>query len=178
MFDNFSKKLPWQSLKQAIAFVLTIIALTPVVTALISSVNQPQIQSNIQLYQTNLNLQATTLSSDADPNSEEFANLKLIQTSLIGQDPYGTAEEQYLSAQKSAKKTITELKKSAVNPEQKKSLERDINSLKDLELKLSLIQASQGDLDWARQIWQDIKEKSAFENYKPAILRNALLLEG
>jgi len=58
MFDNFSKKLPWQSLKQAIAFVLTIIALTPVVTALISSVNQPQIQSNIQLYQTNLNLQA------------------------------------------------------------------------------------------------------------------------
>ena len=178
MFDNFSKKLPWQSLKQAIAFVLTIIALTPVVTALISSVNQPQIQSNIQLYQTNLNLQATTLSTDADPNSEEFANLKLIQTSLIGQDPYSTAEEQYLSAQKSAKKTITELEKSAVNPEQKKSLEREINSLKDLELKLSLIQASQGDLDSARQIWQDIKEKSAFENYKPAVLKNALLLEG
>ncbi|MFN6236501.1 MAG: CPBP family intramembrane glutamate endopeptidase, partial [Microcystis sp.] len=100
MFDNFSKKLPWQSLKQAIAFFLTIIALTPVVTALISSVNQPQIQSNIQLYQTNLNLQATTLSSDADPNSEEFANLKLIQTSLIGEAPYTTAEEQYLSAQK------------------------------------------------------------------------------
>jgi len=47
MFDNFSKKLSWQSLKQAIAFVLTIIALTPVVTALISSVNQPQIQSNL-----------------------------------------------------------------------------------------------------------------------------------
>ncbi len=178
MFDNFSKKLPWQSLKQAIAFVLTIIALTPVVTALISSVNQPQIQSNLQLYQTNLNLQVTTLSSDADPNSEEFANLKLIQTSLIGEDTYNTAEEQYLSAQKSAKKTITELEKSAVNPEQKKSLEREINSLKDLELKLSLIQASQGDLDSARQIWQDIKEKSEFKNYKPAILRNALLLEG
>jgi len=178
MFDNFSKKLPWQSLKQAIAFVLTIIALTPVVTALISSVNQPQIQSNLQLYQTNLNLQVTTLSSDADPNSEEFANLKLIQTSLIGEAPYTTAEEQYLSAQKSAKKTITELEKSAVNPEQKKSLEREINSLKDLELKLSLIQASQGDLDSARQIWQDIKEKSEFKNYKPAILRNALLLEG
>ncbi|TRT77764.1 MAG: CPBP family intramembrane metalloprotease [Microcystis aeruginosa Ma_AC_P_19900807_S299] len=178
MFDNFSKKLPWQSLKQAIAFVLTIIALTPVVTALISSVNQPQIQSNIQLYQTNINLQATTLSSDADPNSEEFANLKLIQTSLIGEAPYTTAEEQYLSAQKSAKKTITELEKSAVNPEQKKSLEREINSLKDLELKLSLIQASQGDLDWARQIWQDIKEKSEFKNYKPAVLGNALLLEG
>lgn len=178
MFDNFSKKLPWQSLKQAIAFFLTIIALTPVVTALISSVNQPQIQSNIQLYQTNLNLQATTLSSDADPNSEELANLKLIQTVLIGEDPYITAEEQYLSAQKRAKQTITELKKSAVNPEQKKSLERDINSLRDLELKLSLIQASQGSLDSARQIWQNIKEKSAFENYQPAILQNALLLEG
>lgn len=33
-------------------------------------------------------------------------------------------------------------------------------------------------MDSARQIWQDIKEKSEFKNYKPAILRNALLLEG
>jgi membrane protease YdiL (CAAX protease family) len=181
MFDNFSKKLPLQSLKQAISIILTIIALTPVVTALIFSVNQPQIQSNIQLYQTNLNLQATTLSTDVDPNSEEFANLKLIQTSLIGQDPYATAEEQYLSAQKTAQKTIRELQaneQSGVNSETKITIASEINSLKDLELKLSLIQASQGDLNSARQIWQDIKEKSQSEEYKPAIVQNAILLEG
>jgi uncharacterized protein len=181
MLDNFLKKLPLENLKQALAFVLTIIALTPVVTALIFSVNQPQVQSNIQLYQTNLNLQAATLTTDADPNSEEFANLKLIQTSLLGQDPYNTAEEQYLSAQKSTQKMIKELQENnelGTNSSKKKSLEGEINFLKDLELKLSLIQADQGKLASARQVWQEIKEKSQFEPYKPAILKNALLLEG
>ncbi|EHJ14834.1 Abortive infection protein, partial [Crocosphaera watsonii WH 0003] len=44
--------------KRAILIVLTIVSLIPVILSLIASINQPQVQSNLQLYQTNLVLQA------------------------------------------------------------------------------------------------------------------------
>jgi membrane protease YdiL (CAAX protease family) len=176
---NFSEKLLFPRIKQAIMILLTIVSLTPAITSLVLSVNQPQVQSSLQLYQTNLNLQAAAFPATSAVSDRD--NIQFLQTSLLGPDPYDTAEKQYRTAEKNSRRAIDSLKTAidpAVTQRQGNPLYEEINFLKETELKLGMIQASRGKSEEARQLWQEILETSKTEAYKPSIVKNTLLLEG
>ena len=129
-----SVKLP--QTKYVVYFLITIISLVPVVLSLIGSINQPQIQGNLQLYQTDLILQAAEISrSSPDSNSE---NVESLQETLLGGEPYEVAETQYNEALKQSQKNLSKLQS---NP--KKSLASQIkeqeNSIAEINLKLGII---------------------------------------
>jgi len=88
--------------KRVILIVLTVLVLFKVTFSLLASFNQPQVQSRLELYQTNLILHA----SEFVPPSNEQANPKVtpgdsttttsdLTTALIGNKPYQTAQAQY-----------------------------------------------------------------------------------
>lgn len=99
------------TIKRVILGVLTVVALIPVLFNLIGSVNQPQVQANLQLYQTNLILQASELSLDAFPNSSSTAGAEVggWRAAILGNEPYKLAQNQYEEAKKLAEKNLSKL---------------------------------------------------------------------
>ena len=92
--------------KRAILIVLTIVSLIPVILSLIASINQPQVQSNLQLYQTNLVLQA------AESSSENLSEFDQIRESVLGKNPYEAALKQYQDARQISEKNLNRLENS------------------------------------------------------------------
>ncbi len=89
--------------KRVILIVLTIVSLIPVILSLIGSINQPQVQSNLQLYQTNLVLQA------AEFSDRNINGIEQIRESVLGKNPYESALKQYKDARKLSEKNLTNL---------------------------------------------------------------------
>ncbi|WP_017304316.1 CPBP family intramembrane glutamic endopeptidase [Spirulina subsalsa] len=77
--------------KRIILILLTGLAVAKLLFSLLFSVNQPQVQSRLQLYQTNLILQAAELQveGESDPLPLQY---------LLGENPYSQAQEQYEQA--------------------------------------------------------------------------------
>ncbi|MGF1542619.1 MAG: lysostaphin resistance A-like protein [Pleurocapsa sp.] len=86
------------TIKRVILTLLTVVAIAKVFLSLNSSLSQPQIQSRLELYQTNLVLQVAEFKSN-DP--EDLDITKAIK-SLVGQEPYQEAIKQYQKAEKEA----------------------------------------------------------------------------
>ncbi len=180
MIISVLQKIALSPYRKAIIAVLSVIALIPLFTSLIASVNQLQVQANLQLYQTNLNLQAADLPYDylADPDNAE--NLKILQTTLLGENPYRTAEQQYQDNRINAEKNLALLKKrypaSVLEKSRNNPLSAEINLLKDLKLKLGIIKAYQGNTEAAQKLWAELIDPANNPTTKPYITRNAYLL--
>ena len=78
------------TIKRAILALLTILAIVQISSSLKDSFSQPQIQSRLELYQTNLVLHVAEFKSS--PNDFD---LNSAVNSLIGQDPYSAASKKY-----------------------------------------------------------------------------------
>lgn len=81
--------------------VLTAIAVGLVFLSLLASWNQPQIQSRLELYQTNLLLHAAEFEADNPEDPTAIA-----ASSFLGQAPFQAALKQYQEALKSAETTL------------------------------------------------------------------------
>ncbi|MEP0872176.1 CPBP family intramembrane metalloprotease [Trichocoleus desertorum AS-A10] len=92
-------------LKQLILGVLTIIAIAFIGLSLAQSWSQPQVQSRLELYQTNLLLHASEWQGDA--NSD--VDLKGARDKLIGDEPVKAALKQYQEARQSVAGTLAKL---------------------------------------------------------------------
>ena len=79
------------TLKRIILALLTIFAIAMIGFSLNNSLSQPQIQSRLELYQTNLVLQVAEFKSSP---TDEF-DLNSAVNSLVGEDPYSSASKQY-----------------------------------------------------------------------------------
>ncbi|MGL6280882.1 MAG: CPBP family intramembrane glutamate endopeptidase, partial [Microcoleaceae cyanobacterium] len=90
------------SIKKIILIFLTIGAVLYLVLSLVSSLNQPQIQSRLELYQTNILLKAT----EWQPTNLDQTNFALLQKSLVGSDVANTALKQYTEARNNVQKSI------------------------------------------------------------------------
>ncbi|MEG3439345.1 type II CAAX endopeptidase family protein [Pannus brasiliensis CCIBt3594] len=180
MSFNFREKLQSPAIKQAIVVLVTIVALFPAVTSLILSVNQPQVQSNLQLYQIDLNLQASETPATLDGGDPD--DFRSLQASLLGEDPLATAEKQYETTLATARKSLEKLQKT----ENRRSIVRrrgdplydQINFVQEVELKLGTIEAELGKTEEAEKIWRKIIDNADKELYKPSTVKSALLLEG
>ena len=79
------------TIKRVILALLTILAIVQIGTSLKSSLSQPQIQSRLELYQTNLVLHVAEFKGSP---TDDF-DLNSAVSSLVGENPYSAASKKY-----------------------------------------------------------------------------------
>lgn len=171
-----------RSLKLIILVILTFVVIFQLSLSLVASWGEPQIQSRLELYQTNLLLHA----------AEWQGGKTQTQSALLGGEPFKNAQTQYedavaatqttqgkilakiqeLSSQKIATETSTILGKSQLKlaplensqtlQAQQKQLEGSLSQTKqlltELKLRLGIIQANRGETDPAIKNWAELKK--------------------
>lgn len=98
------------TIKKIILSILTVVAIAFLALSLIGSWTQPQIQSRLELYQTNLMLHAAELQQEKLPTDvaeDETDGLSLGQLAL-GKEPFKAALSQYQGAEKSVQTNLEE----------------------------------------------------------------------
>lgn len=144
------------TLKRIILTVLTIFAVWLMGQDLLSSWNQPQIQSRLELYQTNLLLQATELRS-AD------SSLTAATQALVGADPVKAALEQYQDVRDQAQQNLEKSQK-LLKAESGPTTDSEVKRLEDANQKLSqlipelnvnigILSVQQGQVEEALKTW-------------------------
>ncbi|MCT7973987.1 CPBP family intramembrane glutamic endopeptidase [Laspinema olomoucense] len=168
-------------IKRVVLTALTLLAVFLVGTSLVQSFNQPQVQSRLELYQTNLLLHVAEYQGEY-PNDPA---VQIVQA-LAGEKPLEAALKQYQEAVASTEEAIatqsSRLSSTVILPPDESSdppLIEGINSpelaklkiqeqishqetLRDeLLLRLGILKASQGNLEQAIETWTPLAERSS-----------------
>ncbi len=160
------------NLKRVVLAIMTVVSLLSVVFALTQSLGEPQVQAQLELYQTNLILNSAELANN-DTSSESDNNLSSLSTSLAGANPYETAEKQYQKTLDLVENSLTDLKTQSSeeievvgNTPQtprkllKQNIRQNQNVSNDLKIKLGIIDAYQNKLDSAQVVWRDVSDNN------------------
>lgn len=174
------------TLKRLGLIILTLVAILLASLSLLGSWQEPQFQSRLELYQTNIVLQAASW----EPPDDKNANFKPLQDALLGVKPLESATEQYQETRKSAQTNLEKAKKQlaqlqsepATTPttpkpqpeyppatntsrqEQQQQLQQSVKQLQkliaELDLRLGILQAKQGKTDAALKTWSQLQQRS------------------
>ncbi|MGM3305404.1 lysostaphin resistance A-like protein [Anabaena sp. WFMT] len=189
------------TLKRLLLIGLTLFALMLSGLSLFSSWQKPQFQSRLELYQTNIVLQAQAWQPE-DSNNENFL---AIREAILGDKPLESATQQYQQARESVQTNLdkAEIKLAklllpditAVTPpkplpndpldtktslqEQQQQLEKSVQQLQklrdELDLRLGILQAKQGQTENAVATWSQVQQRS---DIKPEFSETAKVLNG
>lgn len=171
------------SIKRVVLALLTILAIAQIGFSLKDSFDQPQIQSRLELYQTNLVLHVAELR--ANPQ-DKFAFNSAVG-SLVGEDPYGAASNKYrqvrqesITSRDNFKSQLQQLENRAeANVALKKRLKQQIAELEkfidELDLKQGILTAVQGKSAEAISIWD--REITRINNPQNSYVQTATLLK-
>jgi uncharacterized protein len=140
------------TIKRAILITLTVLAAWLIGADLLASWNQPQIQSRLELYQTNLLLQASTA---------QGAESQATRRALLGTDPVKNALEQYQEVRQSVQQNFQRTKQllqapSAAPASLQATAEKLQRSLTELDLNLGILQTQQQKPEAAQQLWAQV----------------------
>ena len=145
------------TLKQIFAALLTAFVTLNLVILLLGSWQQPQIQSRLELYQTDLLLHATELKSDQE--------IAAASQTLVGDKPLETAQKQYESVREGTQETLSQLLPGRPVAELRLE-ELSTRTLKELlllqlrlDLRLGVLKAVQGDRPGAVEIWTALGDR-------------------
>ncbi len=163
--------------KKIILSILTVVAIAFLTLSLIGSLTQPQIQSRLELYQTNLLLHA----AEWQPQNGENSSLIQAKNALISKEPFQAALTQYQTVQKSIKtnldqalvaakeKAIIQANKlaeknpmTAVNAKDLESYQKSGAIVKletfldEIDLRIGILQAKVDKQDEAIKTWEDL----------------------
>lgn len=155
------------TIKQLILSLLTPVVIFLVGASLLDSWTKPQIQSQLELYQTDLLLQA------AEWQSSEGENLNSARSAIVGAEPVENSLEQYQKVRQSAQTTLEQLNQtpshlapaspeSELNPELgsppvRRSPQQKLRRLIDqLDLRLGILHTQLGQTDAALKTWKDL----------------------
>ncbi len=145
------------TIKRVVLVVLTVLAIALIGQDLLASWSQPQFQSRLELYQTNLVLQATEWQGD-DPG------LASVRGGIIGSEPVKGATKQYedlrQSAQKNLERTQLLLASPTGNPSLKASVPKLERLVSELNLRLGLLQVQQGQVETAQKTWAGVIQQT------------------
>jgi len=200
------------TIKRLILVVLTIFAIAKVSLSLVESWGQPQIQSRLELYQTNLLLHAAEWQgniTNVATSQEAIPDVTAARNALIGTEPLKTAQKQYEEARQSAEITqskiaakLQELSSQEVamsrdvakeplqfspiaespssNP-QRQQLQQSFSQVEqlidELDLRLGILQAQQGETDAAVKTWSKLSNQSSVNTADPASVSEASLVQ-
>ncbi|MGB0564356.1 MAG: lysostaphin resistance A-like protein [Spirulinaceae cyanobacterium] len=151
------------TLKRLALILVTLVVAVRLVFSLLGSLQEPQVQRRIELYQTDLVLNA----SQWQPPEE--LNLSLEQ--ILGPDPYAAAQRQYQAADNETQASIERLEQQLTtvllidNPtaadQLQQAIAREQQFHQQLQLKIGLLQAIAGNREPARFAWQRIPQTAA-----------------
>jgi hypothetical protein len=179
------------TVKRVILIVLTVFAIARIALSLVESFGQPQIQSRLELYQTNLLLHAAEWQ---EGESEDAVDLSGAREAIIGTDPFQTAAKQYQEALDTAQTTRSQIlaklgetaSEDVATPDlelaqpqeqfapvadppgsSEKQLQQSFTQVEqlidELNLRLGLIQVEQGETDAALETWNQLSNQEAVE---------------
>jgi hypothetical protein len=220
-------KQPIVVIRRLILVVLTIIAIANITSSLVRSWGQPQIQSRLELYQTNLLLHASEWqgkNTDAVTPQNSTPDLTAARNALLGTEPLKTAQKQYKESRQLAQTTQSQIterlqelsSKELVTPpdvakpqqqmppvadpatgsqkqqqlqkslsQVKQQLQKSLSQVKqlidELDLRLGILQAQQGQTDAAIKSWSKLSNQSSVDTLDPpeaSLAQTAAVLMG
>jgi uncharacterized protein len=157
-------------------FVLTPIAILLAISSLFGSWQEPQFQSRLELYQTNIALQAQAWQPE-DGNNDNF---QAIREALLGEKPLENATKEYQETRQSIQTNVEKIKTQLQSqitptppkplpevppvPEKQQQLQQSLKQLQkllaELDLRLGILQAQQGQTDAALKVWSELPQRS------------------
>ncbi|MEC4892677.1 MAG: CPBP family glutamic-type intramembrane protease [Oscillatoria sp. PMC 1051.18] len=173
------------TIKRFILTLLTIFAVGKLLLDLVGSFSQPQVQSRLQLYQTNLILHASEYQVDNNRESAQ-ENFDFARQALIGEKAYYSAQKQYEKSLEVAEKSRENLRRkleqqqptvindstvevpplaqpsgeNKQNQQLVKAIAQVDRFIDELQLKIGIIQARQDRTEEAIATWNQIIESS------------------
>jgi uncharacterized protein len=189
------------TLKRLALIFATLIAVLLAVSALFGSWQEPQFQSRLELYQTNIALQAQAWQSEDSSDR----NLQVIREAILGEQPLESATKQYQEARQSVQANLdkvnnklaqlrsqaeitptppkplpdvpptTQISRRGQQQELEKSLKQLQKLLAELDLRLGILQAQQGQTDTALKTWNELQQRS---DINPEFGQTATVLTG
>ncbi len=159
---------PWLSLKRLVLIIMTTLVGLVLVQSLLSSWNEPQVASQLQLYQTDLLLEGSAWTGEGLPEDQ----WPTIREGLLGQDPVATAQKQYEEVREGATESMARYSPKA----QADSLADEANAGKPLarrlqnaltqqeqlihklDIRLGLMEADQGKPEEAIARWSQVRD--------------------
>lgn len=189
--------------KRVILILLTVVAILTSGSRLYGSLQEPQYQSRLELYQTDIVLQAQEWKPEDDKNYQGAQN------AILGANPTESAAQQYSEARQNAKKAIEKTKQQIeklrqpstkqqdtkqqdtqqqdqvslklANQNQQdlklllKSLDEQQKTLTELELRLGVLQAELSKTNLALATWEQVAQR---ELVFPEMSKTARVLSG
>jgi len=172
------------TIKRLLLIGLTLLAIMFSGLSLLSSWQKPQFQGRLELYQTNIILQAQAW----QPEDSSDNSIQTIQESILGTNPLESAIKQYEEASKSVnanlqtiKKELANLQSSAPTPisPEKKRLQKSVREqgklLAEVNLRWGILQAQQQEIDKAITTWNQLQQHSEINSQ---YLETAQVLSG
>jgi len=147
------------TLRRILLILMTLIVSVIMGSALVSSWNEPQVASRLELYQTDLLLQATAWEGEGLPPEQAT----VLRRNILGQEPLEAAQETYESVRETAVNTLSEntVEGVPVSPRLQTALEGQSELLDLLDLRLGILEAEQGNLAAAQTSWSAVKARQA-----------------
>jgi hypothetical protein len=165
---------PWLPLKRIFLILVTALVGLVVVQSLVNSWNEPQVANQLQLYQTDLLLESTEWQGKDIPDEQ----WQVIRNGLLGKDPIDAAKEQYQNVRQDAADNLAEWSGTGAaetpsapgslveGTREGKPLSRRLQTALDqqqtliheLDIRLGLIEAYQGNTDAALDRWQQVHD--------------------
>lgn len=154
------------TLKRIVLSAMTLLVLVVMGQSLISSLSQPQVGNQLQLYQTDLLVQA----SEWDGSGLPAAEIEQFRNAVFGKDALESASEQYLKVRQDAATGLKRLQQQAesAKSDQKALLETAANSqqllIDQIDLRLGMVQAQQNEVPTALNTWQRLASSADIGN--------------
>ncbi len=169
------------SLKRLALMVLTALVSLVLVQSLWNSLTEPQVASQLQLYQTDLLLESSAWDGSGLPPDQ----WPLLRQGLLGEDPIGTAQKQYKSVRDEAIVLVQAASPLPANlgeaandgkplpRRQQTALTQQQTLIAELDVRLGLMDAAQDNLPAALDRWGQVQTS---ETAPPPLVRTAKTL--
>ena len=168
------------TLKRIVLSLLTLVVVLQMGASLISSLGEPQVGNQLQLYQTDLLVRASEWDGSGLPDNE----VQQFRRAVFGEDALESATEQYLDTRKEAATGLVRIEQQiqadpVTNSEQNEQLMVTAKTQKklinQLDLRLGMVQAQQGNVEKALSTWQRLLENQS--NSSDNVLSAARVLQ-
>jgi membrane protease YdiL (CAAX protease family) len=147
------------TLRRVLLIVMTVVVGIIMSGALITSWREPQVANRLELYQTDLLLQAIAWDGGDLPDEQAA----LLRKNLLGEDPLKDAQKNYESVRKTAVEALDAQESgiSAASPRLAAALKEQAELLDALDLRLGILAAEQGNVEAAVTQWQAVKARQS-----------------
>ena len=156
------------TLKRIVLSFLTFIVALEMGASLISSLSEPQVGNQLQLYQTDLLLQASEWRGSGLPEAE----VQQFRSAVFGKNALETAAEQYLEIRQAAATGLVRLEQTKdaaeeaienIDPQRSATATAQQQLINQIDLRLGMVRSQQDQVPKAIETWQQLADGASEE---------------